>query len=112
MLCHLTSILLGWLGPLIFWLIKKDEFPLVDDQGKEALNFQISLVMVLFADFIFCVVMVGLTRVVPLFVVLIVLGVLAGFAIVVCNIVFSIIGAIEANKGNAYRYPWCIRLIK
>src|ERR1700680_445708 len=50
MLCHLSSIS-GFIGvpfghivgPLIVWLVKKDQFPLVDDQGKESLNFQISM---------------------------------------------------------------------
>jgi len=45
MLCHLLGILTAFLGPLIIWLVKKDQSPFVDDQGKEALNFQITLVI-------------------------------------------------------------------
>src|SRR5689334_1430002 len=45
MLSHLLGIVLGFVGPLIIWLIKKDQSPFVDDQGKESLNFQIMLVI-------------------------------------------------------------------
>src|SRR5262249_14131163 len=45
MLCHLLGALLSWLGPLIIWMIKKDQSRFVDDQGKEALNFQITLLI-------------------------------------------------------------------
>jgi len=85
MLCHLLSIPLGFLGPLIIWLMKKDQSKFVDDQGKEALNFVIT---VMIASFLTC-----------------------GIASLV-GIVFLIIGAIEANKGVWYRYPFSIRFIK
>src|SRR6266852_3321441 len=45
MICHLLGIILGIIGPLIIWLIKKDQSKFVDDQGKEALNFQIVLLI-------------------------------------------------------------------
>ncbi|MGC9455365.1 MAG: DUF4870 domain-containing protein [Phycisphaerae bacterium] len=45
MLAHLLGIFTGFLGPLIIWLIKKDEQPFVDDQGKEALNWQLTLLI-------------------------------------------------------------------
>jgi hypothetical protein len=53
MTCHLASFagyvlpLGNIIGPLVAWLMKRDEFPLVDDQGKEALNFQISMTIYL-----------------------------------------------------------------
>src|SRR4051794_22840279 len=49
MLCHLLGIFTGFLGPLIIWLLKKDEHPFIDDQGKEALNFQIVAMLATFA---------------------------------------------------------------
>ena len=95
MLCHLLGIFTGFLGPLIIWLIKKDSSPFVDDQGKEALNFQIVALIATFACFLgFC---------------------LAPFlilAVQVIRIVFSVIGTIKANQGIAYRYPLTFRLIK
>ena len=99
LLAHLSAVLaylaggMTFLGPLIVWIIKKDQSPFVDDQGKEALNFQLS---VLIASLICTVTCVGL--------------ILVPF-IVVGNIVFSIIAAMEANKGVYYRYPYTIRLI-
>ncbi|KPJ52131.1 MAG: hypothetical protein AMS16_06805 [Planctomycetes bacterium DG_58] len=97
MLCHLTGIFLGFIGPLIFWLIKKDEHPLVDDQGKEALNFQLTILICFVAAFVLIFVLVGFLLV-P--------------AVWVFDVVMSIIGTVEANKGNRYRYPVCIRFLK
>lgn len=99
MLAHLSSVLaialagLSFLGPLIVWLIKKDQSAFVNDQGKEALNFQIA---VLLASLV-CGVTVILLILIPV--------------IFVANVVFSIIAAMEANKGVRYRYPYTLRLI-
>ena len=43
MLCHLIGIIFPVIGPLVIWLIKKDEMAFVDYNGKEALNFQITI---------------------------------------------------------------------
>ena len=103
MACHLLSLTgyasaLGFVvGPLILWLVKKDEHPLVDDQGKEALNFNITMMIV------------GLVGVALIFV-----GI--GFCVLLAlgpvHIVFTIIAALKANEGVAYRYPLNIRFIK
>jgi uncharacterized Tic20 family protein len=85
------------LGPLIVWLIKKNEMPFVDDQGKEALNFQITIALAtLISTPLICT---GVGIIVPI-------------AIVVVGLVFGIIGGVKANSGIAYRYPWALRLIK
>src|SRR5713101_1507943 len=58
MICHFLGIILGIIGPLIIWLIKKDQSKFVDDQGKEALNFQLTLLigdLIGFATVWFCV---------------------------------------------------------
>ena len=97
MLCHLLAIFTGFLGPLIIWLMKKDTSPFVDDQGKEALNFWITLTIILVicgATAVFCV---------P--------AIIGGVAWV-CGLVFSIMGAMKANQGIAYRYPINFRFIK
>ena len=98
MLCHLLGIFTGFLGPLIIWLIKKDTSPFVDDQGKEALNFQ--LVCMIAA--LVCIPLVPLACI----------GLILGLAVQVVRIIFSIIGTIEANKGVPYRYPLTWRMIK
>lgn len=104
MLCHLSSLILylgipfgNVLGPLIFWLVKKDEFEFVDDQGKEALNFQITVSLAMIASGILCIILVGL----PLL-----------FLILIVNFVMTIIGAVAASKGERYRYPFVIRLVR
>ena len=43
MLAHLLGAFTSFVGPLVIWMIKKEESPFVDDQGKEALNFQITI---------------------------------------------------------------------
>ena len=104
MLCHLGGLgvyivpTIGHLlAPLIIWLIKKDESPFVDDQGKEALNFQISIT-------IYALVALLLTLIVIGFALLLVIGIF--------DLIMMIVAAVKANSGEKYRYPLCIRLIK
>ena len=106
MFCHLVGLAAllpiiplfgGAIGALIIWQIKKDDFPFVDEQGKEALNFQISiLIYALVAALSICA---GV-------------GVLLVPAVIIFDIVFVIIAAIKANNGFHYRYPLTIRFIK
>ncbi len=103
MVCHLAA-LAGYLfpfgniiGPLIVWLIKKEEMPFVADQGKESLNFQITMAILA----AICIVLIFV--VVPFFL-LIALGIL--------NLILVVIAAIKANDGVIYRYPFALRLIK
>ncbi len=95
-LSHLIGIPTSVLGPLLIWQIKKDQSKFVVDQAKEALNFQILILILQFAA--------GFT-------IFFTAGALNG-AVGVLSVVFSVIGAIEASKGVAYRYPFNIRLIK
>jgi uncharacterized Tic20 family protein len=97
MLIHLLAIFTYWLVPLILWLVKKDESRFVDQQGKEVVNFELTLLIGWVAG--------GLTW--CLFV-----GILIIIAVVVVNIVFGILSTIAVNKGLPYRYPVCIRFIK
>jgi uncharacterized protein len=97
MLAHLLGIVLGFLGPLIIWLIKKDEEPFVDDQGKEALNFQITVLIGILVSGVLMFVCVGF---------------FTALAIAIANIVLCIMGGLKANEGVAYRYPLTLRLIK
>ena len=103
MLCHMSALVGvvlpfgNLLGPLICWLVKKNEYPFVNDQGKESLNFQIT-------------VMIAILVCIPLM--FICIGILLAIAIGIASVVFVIIAAIKANDGQAYRYPWTLRLIK
>ncbi len=97
MLCHLLAIFTGFIGPLIIWLIKKEESPFVADQGKESLNFQITFLIA----YIACIVLM-----------FVVIGIILLPIVVIADIVLVIIATIKANKGEWYRYPFAIRLIK
>jgi len=102
MLCHLSAFA-GYLvpfgniiGPLVIWLIKKDQYAFVDDQGKEALNFQISITIWAAVAVVLCFVIIGI----PLLI-----------AVLIFSVVMTIIAAIKANGGEYYRYPLTIRLV-
>ena len=113
MFAHLSALLgliitghwLGWgcfLGPLVIWLVKKDTMPFVNDQGKEALNFNITVAIIFFALFVLTLITLGLGVVIAMPV-----GVVVGVA----WLVFTIIAAIRANEGVRYRYPFTLRLL-
>lgn len=107
MLCHLTPLLglvvsggfVSFLGPLVVWLAKREQHPFVDDQGKESLNFQITLLIMSIVGVVLTVVSFGLLF--PLL-----------FLPLLLQIVFAIIGSVAANKGEYYRYPYSIRIVK
>ena len=96
----------GWgcfIGPLVIWLIKKDTMPFVNDQGKEALNFNITVAIAFVVLFLLSVMTfgIGLIIAIPLW-----------FIIGIGWLVFTIIAAIKANEGVLYRYPFTLRLVK
>jgi uncharacterized protein len=111
MFAHLSSLLgalitggIGvFVGPLVIWLIKKETMPFVDDQGKEALNFNITMAIVGVALVVLTVVTLGIGML---------LTVPVGLAAAVAWLVFTIIAAIKASEGVSYRYPLTLRLIK
>ena len=84
------------IGPLIVWLVKKDEMPFVNDQGKEAVNFQISVTIYFVIACLSLIVLIGL--------------VLAP-AVFLFGLVMTIVAAVKANNGEPYRYPLTIRFI-
>jgi uncharacterized protein len=89
------------IGPLIVWLSKRDGNPFVDDQAKEALNFQISITIYVIASVVMC-----------LTVILAVVGIPILIVVHVFQIICIIIAAIKAHDGVAFRYPLSLRLIK
>jgi len=97
LLCHLLGLLTCFLGPLIIWLIEKDKHDYINQQGKEALNFQITVMIASFAAGILSFACIGLL----LFPVI---GIL--------DLVFCIMACIKSSKGEDYRYPISIRLVK
>lgn len=105
MLAHLLGAFMGFVGPLIIWLTKKDESAFVDDQGKEALNFQLTLLIAYFATGALYVVIAFITCGIGSFLPI-------PLIVTVFQMVFGIMGAMKANEGEYYRYPFNIRLIK
>lgn len=103
MLCHLSALSGGFIpfgniiGPLIFWLIRKDQYPEVDRQGKDALNFQISMTLWMIVSAILILLVIGIF-------VLIALGVL--------NLVMIIVASVKSNNGERFKYPLSIEFIK
>lgn len=102
MIAHLSA-LVGFIipfgnviGPLVVWQIKKD-MPFVEEQGKEALNFQITVIIAVIACFILSFIAIGLLL-------LPIVGIGA--------LVLTIIAGIKANSGEHYQYPLTIRMIK
>ena len=115
MFAHLSALLgalltAGWagsigcfIGPLIIWLVKKETMPFVEDQAKEALNFNITLAGIMLILFLFGLLTLGIGFLIALPLM---------FIIGIAALVFIIIAAIKANDGVRYRYPVALRLIK
>lgn len=104
MLCHLTALSLfigipfgNLIGPLVVWLIKKNEYPLVDEQGKESLNFQLSMTIYTILAGLLCFILIGFLLV----------GVL-----VVVDVILVIKASVRASNGQEYHYPYTIRFLK
>jgi len=97
MLAHLLAIFTWFLGPLIIWLIKKEDSPYVDRHGKEALNFQITISLAFIASGFLSLACIGIVLMPVVWVV---------------DIIFCIIAAVKASRGEEYRYPVSIRLVK
>jgi uncharacterized Tic20 family protein len=95
-LVHLSGIFFSVIPSLIVWLLKKDDNPYLGDQSREALNFQITVLIAYAASFILMVLVIGF----------------ALYAFIwLANIVLCIIAAVAASKGEHYRYPLTLRLI-
>lgn len=96
MLCHLLGIV-GFIAPLVIWLIEKDKHRFVDEHGRAAMNYQISLMIYYAVCGLLC----------PLFIGLVLLPVLT-----ILHLVFSIIASVRASKGKLWRYPIAISFLK
>ena len=103
MFCHLSALLGIWIpfgnliGPLILWQMKREKDPFIDAQGKEALNFQITVAIASLICFLLMVLIVGFFLI----------GIVA-----IGALVLTIIAGVKANEGYPYRYPFTWRLIK
>lgn len=103
MLMHLSSLagfvvpFLGLALPIVMWATNKDESPMIDKQGKIILNWIITATILAIIGVILIIVLIGI----PIL-----------LAVGIAGIIFNIIGAIKANKGEIYQYPMSIPFIK
>jgi len=106
MFCHLAGLALfipvlpvigSVIAPLIIWQIKKDDYQFVNEQGKEAVNFQLSILIYGIVAGLLCFACIGFVLV-P--------------AVIVLDVIFILIAAVKANDGYHYHYPLTIRFIK
>jgi uncharacterized Tic20 family protein len=99
LLTHLSGVVLSFIVPLVVWLIHRDkpDHAFLNDQAKEALNFQITMAIA----FLACSVLT-----------LILIGALLAPLVWLFDLIFCILAGIKANEGVAYRYPFTLRLIK
>ena len=93
---HLGGTVFSFVPGLLVWILKKDDSPYLADQAKEALNFQITMLIAQFIAGILVWVLIGFFLI-PL--------------VWLLNVVFCIIAAISTSKGATYRYPFCLRFI-
>lgn len=85
------------LGPLVVWLLKKEDMPLVAENGKEALNFNISMFIAYCVAFVLCFILIGI----PLL-----------FGLIIFHFIVTILAAIKASEGGVYKYPWSLKLVQ
>lgn len=108
MVAHLSALvgLLGngigfVLGPLAVWLLKKDQYEFVNDQGLEALNFQLTMFITGVAAFVLALTIIGIVIAIP-----------ALFLVAIFAVIFPIVAAVKSKQGHYYRYPFTWRLLK
>lgn len=102
MACHLSA-LAGFvvpfgsiIGPLVVWLMKREESSFVDRQGKEALNFQITMLIAFLISLVLVFVLIGFFLIA---------------AVAIFDLIMIIVATIKASEGEDYRYPVSLRLV-
>jgi len=103
MACHLAA-LLGYvlpfgnvIGPLVMWLLNRERHAYIDEQGREALNFQLSMLVWYLLAFALVLALIGFFMIVGL---------------VVFQLVMVIVAAVRSNDGEAWRYPLTVRFLR
>jgi uncharacterized Tic20 family protein len=89
MLCHILGIF-GFLGPLIIWLSEREKHRFVDEHGREVMNYQISLLIYGAIAYLSLLLLMGFVLV-P--------------ALTIAHVVFIIMGAVKAQRGELWHYP-------
>ncbi len=113
-IAHLGCVLGGFIVPLIIYLVSDKSDRFTRDSAREALNFQLTFLIVFVPGFIAMLILGALfARISDALVVIpILVGICAVLASTIANYAWGIIGAVRVSRGEQYRYPLCIRLIK
>ncbi|HEX2153239.1 MAG TPA: DUF4870 domain-containing protein [Acidimicrobiia bacterium] len=97
----------SFVGPLIVWLMRRED-PVIEPHAREALNFQLSLIIYFIA-----LVIIGIIAAITIVGLLLVpFLIIAGIVLIVAEVVFAILASLAATKGEFYRYPMNLDLIK
>lgn len=96
-LSHLLGLFISFIGPLIIYLVSEDKNKFVKENSKNALNFQLTVLLAYFISFILMFILIGF-----LFI----------FVVITLDLIFSIIGCVKASEGKVYVYPLAIKFIK
>jgi len=104
MACHLSGAAIltcipfaNVLGPFIVWMLKRETYPFVDEEGKEAVNFQLTMFIGMVVGYVLTLVFIAW---------------LILLAVVVVDLIFVLIASMKANEGESYRYPLSFRFIQ
>jgi len=97
LIMHVLSLVgFSLLGPLIVWLVKKDESAFLDRQGRELLNFQLSILIYSIVSLVLCLVFIGFALL---------------FVVFMTSFILTIIGLVKATEGKIYRFPLTIKML-
>lgn len=94
LLAHIITVVSTFIGPLIIYLLKKDDSEFVTHHARESLNFQITMFLVCAVLFIS------------------IIGILLVWVVGLVVLILVIIATIKASEGKLYKYPFTIRFIK
>lgn len=95
-LMHVSGIFFGFIGPLVAYLVYPED-PFIRQHSRSALNFQLTLLIGYVVSIVLAIILIGF---------------LLMLILLVVTVVFHIMGAVEANKGNSYTYPMSIEFLK
>ena len=96
LIAHLGGLFTSFIAPLVVWLVKKDEGEFVADQAKEALNFQITVAILMIVGGVGTFCLIGIPIIIIVY---------------LADLVFSIVAGLRAYDGRRYRYPFALRLL-
>ncbi|MEO8582198.1 MAG: DUF4870 domain-containing protein [Flavitalea sp.] len=96
-LSHILCIVVGFIAPLVIYLVKKDESAFVKAHAKESLNFQLTVLIAYIVSIVLMVILIGILLI---------------WLVMVASLVLVIMATVKASEGKLYKYPFSIKFIK